>query len=58
MGTLLNKDEWKELQALRTAISWNPASVHPDRMEKFTELFIRRLEGKGDGCVFDQHSNY
>ena len=58
MDTLLTKTEWEELQALRCAISLNPASVHPDKMEKFTELFIRSLTGKGEGCAFDQPSNY
>jgi len=40
--------EWDELQALRRAISAYPASVHPDKMERFTELFARTLQGKGD----------
>lgn len=40
--------EWDELQALRRAISSYPASVHPDKMERFTELFARTLQGKGD----------
>lgn len=44
----LSKAEWDELQALRKAISSYPASVHPNKMERFTELFARTLSGKGD----------
>jgi hypothetical protein len=33
--------EWKELVALKEAINENPASVHPDKMELFTELLVR-----------------
>lgn len=44
----LSKAEWDELQALRMAISAYPAAVHPNKMERFTELFARTLQGKGD----------
>jgi hypothetical protein len=44
----LNQEEWNELVALKDAINWNPASVHPEKMEKFTELLVRTLAGKGD----------
>ena len=37
-----------ELNVLRLAINDNPASVHPGKQERFTELFVRSLEGKGD----------
>jgi hypothetical protein len=40
--------EWSELMALKEAINTNPATVHPQKMEKFTELLVRSLEGKGD----------
>jgi len=33
---------------LKKAINTNPAAVHPDKMEKFTELLVRSLEGKCD----------
>jgi hypothetical protein len=42
----LTKDEWNELVALKNAINDNPASVHPEKMELFTELLVRSLEGK------------
>jgi hypothetical protein len=45
--------EWNELQALRRAISENPASVHPAKMERFSELFARTLVGKGDVITYN-----
>jgi hypothetical protein len=44
----LTTEEWDELVALKKAINTNPAAVHPDKMEKFTELLVRSLEGKCD----------
>jgi hypothetical protein len=44
----LTKEEWNELNALRKAINYNPHTVSPEKMEKFTELMVRSLEGKGD----------
>lgn len=49
----LTAREWYELQALRRAISDGPASVHPIKMERFSELFARSLAGKGDRMVYD-----
>ena len=46
----LTKAEWEELNALREAINYDPSTVAPEKMEKFTELFVRTLEGKGD-CI-------
>jgi len=45
---LLTDDEWNELVALKNLINQNPASVHPDKMELFTALLVRTLDGKGD----------
>lgn len=39
----LTKEEWQELDALRKAINDSPASVHPEKQERFTELFVRSL---------------
>jgi hypothetical protein len=47
----LTIEEWDELVALKEAINTNPAAVHPDKMEKFTELLVRSLEGKCDPPV-------
>jgi hypothetical protein len=44
----LTQEEWEELVALKNAINDNPASVHPEKMELFTELLVRSLEGKCD----------
>lgn len=44
----LSAEEWDELVALKEAINYDPASVHYDKMERFTELMVRSLEGKGD----------
>lgn len=43
----LTDEEFKEMDVLRQAISQNPAYVHPNKMETFTELFVRSLEEKG-----------
>jgi hypothetical protein len=46
----LSNDEWNELVALKNVINQNPASVHPEKMELFTALFVKSLEGKGDSA--------
>jgi hypothetical protein len=45
---VLTKEEWDELIALKDAITYRPASVSADKMEKFAELMVRTLEGKCD----------
>ena len=44
----LSNDEWNELIALKDAINQNPAAIHPEKMELFTALLVKSLEGKGD----------
>lgn len=44
----LSQEEWEELNALRLAISDNPAAVVPEKQEQFAALFARSLLGKGD----------
>lgn len=44
----LSADEWDELISLKDAIKYNPSQVVPEKMEKFTELMVRSLEGKFD----------
>ena len=44
----LTKEEWDELVALKEAISYYPHSVSAQKMETFTELFVRSLYGKGN----------
>ena len=47
----LSTEEWDELIALKEAIHYDPPTVSPQKMEKFTELMVRSLEGKGDRPV-------
>jgi hypothetical protein len=44
----LSSAEWEELCMLKKAIDDAPATVVASRMERFTELFVRTLHGKGD----------
>lgn len=44
----LSDAEWEELCMLKKAIDDAPATVVSSRMERFTELFVRTLHGKGD----------
>lgn len=44
----LTKEEWDELVALKDAITFAPQTVCAQKMEKFTELMVRSLEGKED----------
>lgn len=37
----LSDEELVELNALKHAINLYPASVHPDKMERFTQLLVR-----------------
>lgn len=43
----LSKEEWNELVALKNAINYNPASVCAEKMELFTQLFVRSLKENG-----------
>ena len=45
---VLSTEEWNELVALKDAITYAPQTVSAQKMEKFTELMVRSLEGKGD----------
>jgi hypothetical protein len=58
MLTKMDQDNWNELMALKNAITYNPATVHPDQMEKFTELFVQTLVGKGNDSNYESPSNY
>jgi hypothetical protein len=40
----LTKEEWDEMNALKRAINDCPASVIPEKQERFTELFVRSLQ--------------
>jgi hypothetical protein len=43
----LTTDEWKELVALKQAINDDPASVHFEKMERFSDLMVRSLQERG-----------
>lgn len=45
---ILTDEEWKELVALKEAITYSPQTVSAEKMEKFAELMVRSLEGKCD----------
>lgn len=42
-GEGISDAEWHEMDAIRKAINDHPASVHPDKMERFSELFVQTL---------------
>lgn len=44
----LTSAEWEELCSLKQAINDGPSSVAPHKMERFSELLVRTLYGKGD----------
>ena len=56
--SMLSDDEWDELNVLKNAINEHPASVHFMKMERFTELFVRSLEGKGNLTNRETPTNY
>lgn len=55
---LLTDEDWDELKSLKSAITDNPASMATHKMEKFTELLVKSLYGKGDGISREEPTNY
>lgn len=57
----MTQEEWNEMDTLRKAINDYPASVHPSKMERFTELFVKSIdyvrEGQMKNCPLEQHIN-
>ena len=51
----LTKEEWNELVALKEAINYDPSTVTYEKMEKFSELMVRSLQGKGDQPICIQN---
>jgi hypothetical protein len=47
----MSKEELNELFALKSVISYNPASVNSDEMELFTELLIKSFKIRGGAFV-------
>jgi hypothetical protein len=54
----MSVEEWNELNVLREAISYNPATVSTEKQERFTELLVKSLSGKGDYVSYNEPSNY
>lgn len=48
---MITPEEMKELMALKAAISYNPATVTPEKQELFTQLLIRSFEHRGVAFV-------
>ena len=44
----MDNTEWEELNALRKELNSNLMAYDWSVQEKFTELFVKSLEGKGD----------
>jgi hypothetical protein len=45
--TKLSDAEFDEMVALKNAINYNPASVHPEKQEEFTAYLVRSLKERG-----------
>jgi hypothetical protein len=43
----LSVQEWQELTVLKQAINDSPATVIPEKMERFSELLVRSLQERG-----------
>lgn len=54
----LTVKELEELYTLKQEMAESPVSISPDEMEHFTELLVRSLQGKGDGVIHQNPSNY
>lgn len=54
----LTEQEWAELVTLKEAITYAPSTVHHDKMERFTELMVKSLEGKGNLASYKSPTNF
>jgi hypothetical protein len=43
INTIMSPEEWLEMEALKKAINDYPGSVVPEKLERFTELFVKSL---------------
>lgn len=44
----MDQNEWDQLDAIRRELNGNLMAYDWSTQEKFTELFVKSLEGKGD----------
>ena len=58
MENALTLEEEKELIALKKAINEGISSVHFMKMERFTELFVKTISGKGETGSFLEPTNF
>lgn len=54
----LTQEEWNEISMLKDAITYAPSTVHPDRMERFSELMVKSLQGKGENVHHVNPTNF
>jgi hypothetical protein len=54
----ISVEEWNTLVHLKDEISKNCATIVPEDMELFTELFVRSLYGKGEYTQNLEPTNY
>jgi hypothetical protein len=50
----LTVEDWHEMNSLRKAISHYPATVAPEKMERFAKLFVKSLQGADDSPPIKQ----
>lgn len=50
----MTEEEWNELCHLKKAITYNPASVSPEKQELFTYLLIKSFEYRGEAFVTEE----
>ena len=44
----MDQEEWEKLDAIRRNLNDNLMAYDCETQEKFTELFVKSIEGKGD----------
>jgi hypothetical protein len=44
----MDQEEWEKLDAIRKELNANLMAYDCETQEKFTELFVKSIEGKGD----------
>lgn len=47
----MTQEEWDELTHLKEAITYNPATVSPEKQELFTQLLIKSFEYRGEAFI-------
>lgn len=52
----MDQQEWEQLDAIRRALNDNLMAYGWVTQEKFTELFVKSLEGKGDSMPVSRTS--